>query len=226
MKFLDVPQSGSIAGLTHSHNRAGQYTRNRRAPVQPVGSGRRAIARANFAAASIGWASLLGAQMEAWETFAAQHPVTDSLGQSVILTGHQMFVKVNATRLNVGSAATQVPPSDLAVTDLSGLSISAALNDGIQIEGFSTATGNKLAFAVSRSMSPGRKFQKTFWQPHGSTGIVGASETDATIPIADYAQEFGTPVIGMRVWARVTPVSKDGWPGAAAIVSTLWIAGT
>ena len=39
MKILDVPQSGSLGGQTSSHNRAGQYRRARRSPVQPTGTG-------------------------------------------------------------------------------------------------------------------------------------------------------------------------------------------
>lgn len=226
MKFLDVPQSGSIAGRTHSHNRAGQYTRSRRSPVQPVGSGRRAIARANFAAASVGWSGLTTAQMGQWDSFAAQHPVTDSLGQSVVLTGHQMFVKVNATRLNVLMTISLVPPADLTLFTLAGTTMAASLTGGVQVEGFNTGSDGKIAFAVSKSMSPGRTFQKTFWQPLSASGVIGSGESDAAITTAEYAAEFGTPTVGQRVWARLTPVSKDGWPGTHAIFSAIWVAGT
>src|SRR6516162_7143681 len=102
MKFLGVPSSGSIAGTVFSHNRAGQYQRNRRAPVQPVGTGRRAFVRANFSAASTAWAALTAANQAAWIAFANSHPITDSLGQSITLTGQQMYVAVGAQLLNCG----------------------------------------------------------------------------------------------------------------------------
>ena len=95
MKILTAPSSGSIAGTTYSHNRAGQYTRNRRSPVQPVGTGRRGVIRAAFGAASSAWGALTPIVQANWTAYANGHPYTDSLGQSIKLTGHQMYVAVN-----------------------------------------------------------------------------------------------------------------------------------
>lgn len=221
MKFLDVPQSGSIAGTTHSHNRAGQYTRNRRSPVQPVGSGRRAAVRAAFAAASTGWADLTNVQREAWTSFADSHPITDSLGQSVILTGHQMYVRVTSTRLNSGLSAGAAVPADLAVPNLSGVTLDFSVAGGVTIDNFTGDSAAVVVVALSRPFSPGRSFNKTFWQPLGTDGYTTVTSAPYTLTTALYAAEFGTPVVGQRIFARITPVSTDGWNGAAAIFSTL-----
>ena len=112
MKYLGAPQSGSQANTTASHNRAGQYYRNRRSPVQPVGTGRRAFVRSSFGAASAAWAALSGAAQASRIAYANSHPITDSLGQSITLTGHQMYVGVGVSLLNVGQALpTAVPVS-------------------------------------------------------------------------------------------------------------------
>ncbi len=110
MKYLGAPQSGSQANTTASHNRAGQYYRNRRSPVQPVGTGRRAFIRSSFGNASTAWAGLSGANQAAWIAYANSHPITDALGQSITLTGHQMFVAVATQLANVGAAAPTIPP--------------------------------------------------------------------------------------------------------------------
>jgi hypothetical protein len=224
MKFLDVPQSGSIAGTTHSHNRAGQYTRNRRSPVQPVGTGRRAIVRANFATASAGWAGLTTVQREAWNSFADSHPITDSLGQAVVLTGHQMYVRVNSTSLNVGMGFQVAPPVDLALPDLSAVTFAFSVATGVSIDAFSGDPDAVVAVGLSRPMSAGRGFNKTFWQPLGTDGYVAADSAPFGLTTAKYAAEFGAPAVGQKVFARLTPISTDAWNGTGAIVSTIVVA--
>ena len=115
MKVLTVPQSGSMQGTTASHNRAGQYLRSRRSPCQPVGTGRKAAQRSNFGGASSAWSGLTDAQRAAWSSYAAGKPVTDALGQSIPLTGQQMFVSINAQLLNCGQAISLVPPISTVV---------------------------------------------------------------------------------------------------------------
>lgn len=221
MKFLDVPQSGSIAATTHSHNRAGQYTRNRRSPVQPVGSGRRAVVRAAFASASAGWSGLTNVQREAWNSFADSHPITDSLGQSVTLTGHQMYVRVTTSCSNVGLTILTTPPASLALPDLSGASMAYSVAAGATFDDYTGAAGQMIAFAVSRPFSAGRGFNKTFWQPPGPNGYDDATGAPFTISNTVYNTEFGAPVVGQRVFARLTPYSSAGWNGSPVILSTI-----
>ena len=224
MKFLDVPQSGSIAGTTHSHNRAGQYTRNRRSPVQPIGTGRRATVRAAFSAASAAWSGLTGAQRAAWEGFAGSHPITDSLGQSVVLTGHQMFVRVYCSASNAGITTPVVPPAVLTLPDFSAATFTFSIASGVTIAGFTGGADMKVAVALSPQFSAGRSFNKTFWQPADPNGVCAGDEAPFTIITAIYAAEFGTPVAGAKVFCRLTPVSEDGWNGTPVIVSTIVVA--
>lgn len=221
MKFLDVPQSGSIADRTHSHNRAGQYTRNRRAPVQPVGTGRRAAVRAAFAAASAGWAALTDVQRAGWTSFADSHPITDSLGQNVVLTGHQMYVRVTASRVNVGLEVTVDVPVDLSLPDVSAASFAFDVVTGIAITGATGDAGDIMAIAFSQPFSAGRSFNKTFWQPPSTAGYSPIGDLPFAFATSAYAAQFGTPNPGQRVFARLTPVSSDGWNGAPVIVSTI-----
>lgn len=224
MKFLDVPQSGSIAGTTHSHNRAGQYTRNRRSPVQPIGTGRRGFIRAAFGASSAAWSDLSDAERAAWGSFADAHPVTDSLGQSIILTGHQMFVRVNTTRQNVSLAVDANPPTVLTLPSVSGAGITLDVSSGISISGFTGDADSFVAVAFSAPMSPGRSFNKTFWQPPSSDGFTAGDAAPFTLITAKYAAQFGTPIPGQRTFVRITPISDDGWNGTPFITSSIWVA--
>jgi hypothetical protein len=225
MKFLDVPQSGSIAGTTHSHNRAGQYTRNRRAPVQPVGTGRRSTVRGFFATASAAWASLTDVQRAAWDSFAIDHPVTDSLGSSITLTGHQMFVGVNSTIQNMALGLVNTPPSTLVLPNVSGADVALDISSGITIDSISGGDADSMAaVAFSKPMSPGRTFNKTFWQPPGADGIIDDVTVSKNIATAIYAAEFGTPIAGQKTFVRITPTNNEGWYGAPTIYQVLWVA--
>lgn len=214
MKFLGNPSSGSQAGTTFSHNSAGQYTRSRRTPVNPVGTGRRATVRANFGASSSAWAALTGSQQAAWAAYAAGHPITDALGQAITLSGHAMFVGVCASLLNVGEAAPTVPPlssstvapmfSVFTITHLGVITLTLTPSGG---------ASDFILIAFSAPKSSGITFNKTFWQ---QLYVPGNSVGGATYGTA-YVAQFGLPPVGSRVFYRLTPVNQYGVAGVPLI---------
>lgn len=216
MKFLDVPQSGSIAGTTHSHNRAGQYTRNRRAPVQPR-TARQTTIRAQFGANSSAWAALTGSQQAAWVAFADSFPITDSLGQTIKLTGHQMYVAINTNLVNAGLAISSVPPLSNAVFGPAPVTFTFSHTTGGSISFTAGGASDKLLVAYSKPMSAGRSFNRTFTQQ----SVVAGTGTPATIAAAVYAAAFGTPSVGQKIFARVTPVNQYGYSGAPVFVAAI-----
>lgn len=214
MKYLDVPQSGSLAGRTYSHNRAGQYVRNRRAPVQPVGNGRRAFIRAAFGAGASGFAALTAAQQAAWSAAAASHSRTDSLGQAIFLTGQQLYVSVNTALRNAGGSATVTPPGTFAVFSAGAFTFTAVSAGAITL----TPAGNGSAMdfllvGVSIPLPGGRTFWKTFVQMATAAG-------NAVTPIVlttPYHAQYGVPPVGTRIFAKITPVSAAGVTGVPVI---------
>lgn len=214
MKFLDVPQSGSFAGNTHSHNRAGQYRRNRRAPVQPIGTGRRAIQRNNFGTASTEYASLTFAEQAAWQAYADAHPVTDRLGASIKLTGHQMYVAINSQLLNCGSATITAPPASSDVFAVGAVMFTAVSAGAITL----TLAGNGAAadfalVAFSAPKSGGVSFNKTFWQMKVAAGDLATAQVLTTA----YQAQFGVPPVGTRIFYKITPVNQYGVTGVPVI---------
>lgn len=211
MKFLDVPQSGSIAGSTHSHNRAGQYKRNRRSPVQPVGTGRRAFIRSAFGAASSAWSDLTGSEQAAWDTYADGHPIVDSLGQSIKLTGHQMFVAINTQLHNVGQAVSTVPPLS-AVTVAPVVTVFTAVASTGVVTITMTASGTADDFilvAFARPQGPGRRQVTAYWQADALAGNSTGNATEGAKVVA----QFGALVAGQRLFLKLTPVNQYGVTG-------------
>lgn len=215
MKFLDVPQSGSIAGTTHSHNRAGQYTRNRRSPVQPVGTGRRAFIRSKFGAASTSWSTLTSTEQAAWQTYADSHPITDSLGQSIKLTGHQMYVAINTQLQNCGQAQSSVPPVDATVVAPVLTVYTAVASTGV-VTITMTASGTSSDFilvAFARPQSSGRSQVSAYWQADVLPGNSIGNATEGTKVVA----QFGALVAGQRLFLKLTPVNQYGVTGTPLI---------
>lgn len=221
MKILTVPSSGSLAGQTASHNRAGQYLRNRRSPVQPIGTGRRAFIRAAFGTASAGYNGLTTAQQNAWSSYADAHPITDALGQSIKLTGHQMYISCATSLINVGQPPAPTAPASSATDSLAPVVMTFSVATGISITNGSTLALDYIAYALTRPVSSAVRFIKTFWQPLGADGFTAGAVSPYALTTAKYAAQFGAPVPGQRVFARVTPVSQYGVSGAPSIVSAL-----
>lgn len=195
--------------------------RNRRAPVQPIGTGRRAAVRAFFTAAATGYAALTTVQQDAWTSFAGSHPITDALGQTIVLTGQQMFVRVATSAQNVGEFMPTAPPVDLSLPAFAPLIPTAVVATGISIAFTAADPAQTIAFAVSQQLSPARRFWRTFWQPAGSVGFTAADTTPWVLSKALYEAQFGTLVAGNRIFIRATPISADLWNGTPVITSVI-----
>jgi hypothetical protein len=218
MKFLGNPSSGSLAGTTFSHNRAGQYQRNRRAPVQPIGTGRRAFIRSAFGAASSAWSALTSAEQASWIAYANLYPVNDSLGQSIKLTGHQMFVAVATQLQNCGQALPTDPPvsNSTAAPIVTTFTVTSAGVIVIDLTASGTAD-DFILVAFSAPQSAGRTFCKVFWQ---QVVVAGNADTVAT-PGTAYVEQFGDPPAGTKVFLQLTPVNQYGVTGTPVIVSAV-----
>lgn len=102
MKFLETfakSMSGSIGGITASHNRFGSYLRGRTIGVNP-NSDRQQLVRSIFAALSHDWSNLLTpANRAAWNLYASNVAFKDALGQDIYLTGYNHFIRTNTVAL-------------------------------------------------------------------------------------------------------------------------------
>lgn len=199
MKFLDVPQSGSHDGKTHSRNRYGQYVRNRATPVNP-NSTQQGVVRARLALYAANWRTLTDAQRAGWRTLGLSMSRTDSLGQTYTLTGLQAFASVNSLKSAAGDAAVSDAPA--LVTPEALLTVTPTLT-AIAFSIAYTATplaANTRAFIfVSPQRSAGRAFESDF-RLLAVTAAAAASPHNA---LAAYTAKFGVPVVGNRIFMKI-----------------------
>lgn len=167
--------SGSAGGLTAAHNRYGQYVRNRSVPVNP-NSLLQQNSRMAFTAASLSWGQALSAsQREAWNAYAAETPVLNRLGETVIPTGQAMYMRTNAFRIQLGLTAQLVAPATPGLASLGDItSVTATEADSIALV---TVGGTAIGTAICQvgpPLGPGRKFFKgpyTFY----NSGVLSAT---------------------------------------------------
>lgn len=198
MKILDVPQSGSQAGITSSRNRFGQYRRTRATPVNPSSSKQGAV-RARLAANAAAWRGLTGAQRAGWNDLGNSMTRTDSLGQTVTLTGAQAYASVNNNNVAAGNAVVADAPA--LTTPSANLTVTITLTAAAFSVAY-TATplpaGARLFTYVSLQRSAGRSFESDFRLLQVSAAAA-ASPADC---FAAYVARFGVPVVGNRIFVK------------------------
>lgn len=198
MKILDVPQSGSVGGVTSSRNRYGQYRRSRATPVNPNSSAQGAV-RARLAAAAAQWRQLTANQRAGWTGLAQGINRTDSLGQSASLTGFSAFCSINQTLQNCGSAMVLDAPAMSTPDALSTLVVTlTAAAFSLAYTPTPLPVGAKLIVYCSPQRSAGRAFESDFRLVLVG-GAAGASPLDIK---AAYTAKFGVPVLGNRIFIR------------------------
>ena len=192
--------------------------RNRRTPVQPIGTGRRAFIRSAFGTNASGWAALSAADQAAWIGYANDHPVVDRLGQSIKLTGQQMYVAVNTQLLNCGSAVVSAVPASSAVWTPGPASMTAASGTpSVSVIYTAGSAGDFLNIAFSSQQSAGRTFNSNWWQAT-SIDAATASPYDGT---SAYTAQFGTLSSGLKIFCKLTPVNQYGVTGVPVVVNAI-----
>lgn len=235
MKFKSqvfTQASGSIGGQTFSHNKGGMYTRARRTPTNP-NTLRQQIVRSAVGGMANLWNSLTDAQRAAWKLYGENVPVLNRLGDPIILSGQQQFIRTNSLIVSAkNTSASWTEPSPLALTPLSaapttfntGASPASyfgavapgtdGLTLGVNLSAASDANGT-LLFYFGRPQNPGRSFYKGPYQL-GAYGDVSEETTQVPLIIAnaDFA-DFATnidnpPAAGLWQPVRTVIVYADG----------------
>lgn len=209
--------SGSLAGLTASHNRGGQYLRARVIPTDPLSS-LQAQMRAAMSEANNAWAGLTQTQRDDWDNYALNTPLLNSLGDPVNVGGKGMFIRGNVPRLYATIVTgTDLPlvtaaPTTMGLPAAAGLVIGDvdASADTVSIEFDNTAAWAADAAAAllvftGAPISPARTF---FKGPYRLAGMIIGAMTPPTSPAA-VALATGVST-GQKIGVRVVLSTSDG----------------
>jgi len=209
MKILDVPQSGSVAGVTSSRNRYGQYRRTRAIPVN-VNSLAQQRARNDLSAWSAAWRGLPQASRDAWDSWASTVTFADALGQAQTLTGQCAFVKVNTVQQLNGLDQFDDTPPESAAFGL-GLVTDIDITDPTTITVTTLLIPADIAIAIYASppMSAGRNFNADYRYIKTLPPATVAGDNDIATALE---AKFGTLAAGQKFFVQARTV-VDGQSG-------------
>ena len=198
MKILDVPQSGSLAGVTSSRNRFGQYRRTRATPVNPNSTAQGAV-RGRLAANAAAWRTLTSAQIAGWSDLGNSMTRTDSLGQVVTLTGFQAYCSVNGNNIAAGNAAVADAPALTTPPTIITLAITlTAAAFSLAYTVTPLGAGQRLLAYVSLQRSAGRRFESDY----RLLQVTAAAAASPANIYAAYVARFGVPIVGNRIFVK------------------------
>lgn len=178
---------GSIGGTVFSRNRFGAIARNRTIPVDPGTSLQSAVRALMGQVRDAYFNTLTDAQRQEWETYAANVEMTNRLGETINLTGYNMYCRSNIPLLQAGLTRIDDGPSNftlaeqdgsiVATTTASSKEISLAFDDTAD---WCDEDDAALLVYESRPMSPGINFFKGPFRYLGK--VEGDSVTAPTSP--------------------------------------------
>ncbi len=204
---------GRLGGSIFSRNRGGSYVKNFATPTNPNTAAQQAVRNA-ISTLVVSWLTVLTQlQRDAWETYAENVPMQNGLGDTIFLTGQQMFLRSNSVLVRNGLARVDDAPTIFNLGDFSTvtLTVSAATSPDISVDFDDTDVwanedGGFLFVQAAKQVNPSVNF---FKGPFLQAGIViGATALPPTTPqvittIFSYAE-------GNRTHARVRAMHADG----------------
>jgi hypothetical protein len=216
--------SGSIAGITYSRNRGGNYQRARAVPTNP-NTVRQQTLREAVGSLSNTWNNgLTDLQRDAWNLYAANTPVIDPLGQSIKLSGFNMFVRTNSLQLQGGLGLLLGAPSvfNLGATPaITGFTVDIGADPGgLAVQGTvegATDTDAVVLF-LGRPTNPGVSF---FRGPYRFWGAF-PTDSDGAFSQTSNTPEYPFPIAeGNKVYVRARAILIDGRCSANAQATTI-----
>jgi hypothetical protein len=212
---LIVDMRNKLGGHVLSKNKGGSFIRRKVSPIQPR-TGPQLLIRGILSSISRAWGGTLDdTKRQAWTDFAAAHPVTDVFGQSVKLTGAQMFQKLNAVIIFLGGVLIDTPPASLdvgAITDFDPMP--AETGPAFTLDSVLPATidaDEKYVVWATPQNVPGRNALDSQYAFVQAFDTLTAGDLDIeTAYIAKYgALEAGKKIgVGIRVQNMVTGASS------------------
>jgi len=206
--------SGSIGGVTYSHNRGGMYTRGRATPTNPNSAAQQA-ARNAFGSLATAWSGILTqAQRDGWTLYATNTPLTDAFGEPLTLTGQQMYNRCNTPRLRSGEARVDAFPVTFGQANLtqamptwSTPTLSVYYDN---TDAWANAVGGFLIIQTSPIVGPAINFHKApfRWLTNEDGAVV-----PPTAPKTTAVDAFGNTLsafIGNRTYVKIRASDADG----------------
>jgi hypothetical protein len=151
---------GKVAASVYTKNKAGAAIRNRTTPInrRSVGQTQK---RQQLSSLSSSWRGLTQPQRDGWNVAAPSFPQQDSLGQTIFLTGAQLYVRCNANLILIGASQIVNAPTPASFAVLAIGAFTAVSGTGVISIAFTPTpvpAGFQLVIKASAPVSAGKSF--------------------------------------------------------------------
>lgn len=197
-----------LNGSVFSKNRGGAYIRTKVTPVNPQTTAQQNV-RGAFGARSQAWGGLTEEQRQSWIDAAPSFPVTDIFGSSKILSGSQLYQKLNLNLASAGQAAITTAPTPAEMPSLVSLSLDATDGPLMTITAGIAAVpaGHTAVLFATPNIAPGISFVKNRFRKIGT--IAAAGDIDAANILPLYQSVFADPIAGQKITVRMFLVNNN-----------------
>lgn len=204
--------SGSLGGITASHNRGGLYLRARAIPVNPATPQQETVRQATSFLTDAWNNTLTAAQREAWTVYADNVPIANKLGNVGNIPGLAMYVRSNVPRIQAALPVVNDGPTNFTLGSFTEPSFGGdATADEVDVTFDNTdAWANEDDAALLVYASRPQNVTKVFFKgPYRLAGIIAGDSATAPTSPAAIAAPFAF-VAGQRVFCFVRASRADG----------------
>lgn len=199
----------SLEGNTFSRNKGGSYVRQRVRPTNPQTVDQINKRQILSQLAKEWGVSLSQGQRDAWTSFAEINTRVDVLGQTLLLSGLQMFISLNERLLIAGEPGRSQPPPNLDVTQVTAVTtiFDIGVGDTYSITFSPVGTSDeRLQIFSTPQLSPGISFIKNRVRIILTDGDATVSPFEAK---TTWEAKFGVPpLIGTKIVTLVRILNK------------------
>jgi hypothetical protein len=199
-----VAMSGKAGGTINSNNRGGKYAKNWARPVNrntiyQIGARNTQTRFAQL------WRTLTAAQRAAWIAAAPTFPYVNRVGDTVFLSGFNLYCKLNINLALVGVTPLTTPPAAGGVTTV--LTLTATEIAGVTTLTFTPTpipAGTNFLVWATPGLSAGVNYVKNQYR---LIGFFAAAVTSPQVITTIYNARFGAPVIGSKIFYGLQPIN-------------------
>lgn len=206
---------GKVRGLVGSHNKGGTYFRGKTIPTNPRSTAQVA-SRNRVSSLQARFRSTVAATNQlGWDTFAKNVNVIDKLGNSILLSATNWYVKANSIRMQGGLAVVDLAPTVFALSTLSPLTGSVIATGGTIQIGWNASddwqSNSNTGAVMIYASRPQNSTVNYFTTPYRFAGTVRSAATSGTqsVPLP-----FPAGPSGSKIFIRAVASAPDGRPSA------------
>lgn len=212
--------SGKVGGTVFARNKYGRYARNWQKPVNP-NTDLQQDRKANTAYLSQLWKSLTSDTRAAWNSYAALTPTLNRLGESILLSGFNQFMKSNSVKILAGPTGIPVEPPVTpgysAIPNASAFTLQQQATDPGPLElviadpiGIDIDDEALLLVSVSPPISAGISFYKGPWILASANDTLDVGTTPVPLDSAGNYNSGASIFLMLRQIDHFNKVSSQG----------------